>query len=149
MPGPLPPEREALLLQRVLAAVFVGLGSWCLLHPASVIELTVRPEQVSLDLLPTVAVGAFGAQAILAGLFAASARFTSNSFLLYGVALLPFFVFDWWFYFARPLFNGLILLDVIGNVIMLAVCARGYTILRNTRWRLAPRDGSEEPKSRA
>lgn len=120
---------EARVLQWLIAAVFLGLGGWCLIAPGSVIALTVRPEHQSQSLLALVTIGAFGAQACIAGLFAAFSVFTRRTFLAYGIALLPFFVFDWWFYAVEPLFNALILLDAVGNVIMLALCWRGYRSL--------------------
>ncbi|MBA4747225.1 MAG: hypothetical protein H2056_00780 [Sphingopyxis sp.] len=121
-------RREAQTLQWLIAAVFLGLGSWCLIAPASVVSLTVRPEHQSQSLLVLVAIGAFGAQACIAGLFAGFARFTRRTFAAYGIALLPFFGFDWWFYSVEPLFNALILLDVAGNIIMLGLCWRGYRL---------------------
>ena len=39
-------------------------------------------------------------------------------------------VFDWWFYAVDPVFNGLILLDVIGILAMLGACLRGYWLLK-------------------
>lgn len=123
--------RQALLLQRLIAAVFILLGGWCLVVPGSVIALTVRPEHQAQSLLALVSIGAFGAQACIAGLFAATSVFTHRTFAAYGIALLPFFAFDWWFYSVKPLFNELILLDAIGNVIMLALCWRGYRLLRS------------------
>jgi len=39
-------------------------------------------------------------------------------------------VFDWWFYAVEPIFNELILLDAAGNIIFIALCARGYVLLR-------------------
>lgn len=122
--------REVRRCRIAIAAVFLVLGAWCLAAPWTVIDLTIRPEHRSQDLLVLVAFGAFGAQAMLAGLFAATARFTRRTFLAFGLALLPFFVFDWYFYFQRPLFNALILLDVAGNLVMLALCARAWWILR-------------------
>lgn len=120
---------STIAIQRAIAAVFLILGLWCLAAPASVITLTVRPEFQSGDPLLPLAIGAFGAQAILAGLFAALSSFTRITFLVFGIALLPFFVFDYWFYFIEPIFNALILLDVVGNVIMLALCIVGYRTL--------------------
>lgn len=121
---------KALRLQRLIGAVFLSLGGWSLIAPGSVIALTVRHEHQSDSLLALVAMGAFGAQACIAGLFAMTARFTAATFLAYAVALMPFFVFDWWFYFVEPLFNALILLDVAGNAVMLALCIRGWGLLR-------------------
>lgn len=121
--------REARRWQSLIAVVFIGLGGWCLLAPASIVELTVRPENRNALPLTLVTIGAFGAQAMLVGLVTATATFTARTFLALGLALLPFFLFDWWFYSIRPLFNGLILLDVAGNLAMLAACARGYWLL--------------------
>ena len=93
-------------------------------------ELTVRePYRIDHPLV-LVSLGAFGAQAVLAGLFAALSRFTRWTFLGFGLAVLPFFAFDWWFYAVEPIFNELILLDAAGNVAFMALCARGYILLR-------------------
>jgi hypothetical protein len=116
-------------LQWLIAVVFLSLGGWCLMAPASVIALTVRPEHQSQSLLALVSMGAFGAQACIAGLFAGFALFTRRTFAAYGFALLPFFLFDWWFYAVVPLFNALILLDVAGNAVMIALCWWGYRLL--------------------
>ena len=121
--------REAQRWQSLIALVFLGLGSWCLLAPATIVELTVRPEHRNELPLTLVTIGAFGAQAMLVGLVTATSTFTARTFFALGLALLPFFLFDWWFYSVRPLFNGLILLDVAGNLAMLAACARGYWLL--------------------
>jgi len=117
-------------LQWLIAAVFFVLGGWCLIAPASVMELTVREAYHSEHPIVLISLGAFGAQAVLAGLFAALSRFTRWTFLGFGLAVLPFFVFDWWFYAIEPIFNELILLDAAGNVIFIALCARGYVLLR-------------------
>lgn len=120
-------------IQRLIASIFLGLGGWCLIAPASVVDLAVRPEHASHELIVLVCVGAFGAQACLAGLFAALSRFTRTTFLGFGIALLPFFVFDWWFYSVEPLFNEMIAIDAVGNVVMLALCARTCWLLRDNR----------------
>jgi hypothetical protein len=122
-------ENELRRLQFAIAAVFLILGGWCLVWPSSVIALTVRPTYWTDHTLALVSLGAFGAQAMLAGLFAAFARFTRATFVVFGAAIVPFFAFDWWFYAVVPVFNELILLDALGNVIFIALCARGYLIL--------------------
>jgi hypothetical protein len=122
-------HEQARTLQTLISIVFVVLGGWCLLAPGSVIALTVRPEHQSQSLLALVTIGAFGAQACIAGLFAGLSIFTRRTFAAYGFALLPFFAFDWWFYAVEPLFNAMILLDVAGNAIMIALCWRGYSLL--------------------
>ena len=125
----IPAHREAIYLQRIMASVFLVLGAWCLIAPESVIMLTVREPYRDTSLVTLVAMGAFGAQAMLSGLFAAFSVFTRRTFLAFGISVLPFFVFNWWFCAKVPLFNGLILLDTLGNIIFLSMCVRGWIVL--------------------
>ncbi|HET9355703.1 MAG TPA: hypothetical protein VFO42_06020 [Sphingomicrobium sp.] len=118
----------ALTIQRAIAAVFAVLGGWALLMPQQVIELTIRPGIAQGGRLETFAVACFGAQALISGLFAATARFTRTTFLAYGIALLPFFAFNYWFYFVDPIFTTFGLLDLVGNTIMLGLCAWGWKV---------------------
>jgi hypothetical protein len=113
-------------IQRWLAFVFFVLGGWCLVSPASVLALTITPAYRSDAPIVHVLVGAFGAQALIAGLFAALARFERITFLGYGIALLPFFVFDYWFYAVEPMLTVIGLLDAVGNVAMLGLCVLGW-----------------------
>ena len=119
---------EPRLLQYAIAFVFLTLGGWCLVAPASIISLTIRPEYQNFSPLTTLTIAAFGSQAVLSGLFAAFSIFTRRTFLVYAIALLPYFVFNYWFYFREPMFNELLLLDFGGNIAMLALCVRGYLI---------------------
>ena len=113
-------------IQLLLASVFFVLGGWCLVSPTSVMELTIRPEYRSDAPIVPILIGAFGAQALIAGLFAALSRFTRATFLAYGVALLPFFAFDYWFYAVEPMLTPLGMLDALGNVVMLGLCVLGW-----------------------
>jgi len=112
-------------IQGALAAVFFILGGWALFAPRSVIELTLLPEYRDGAALPFV-VGCFGAQAMISGLFAAFSVFTRTTFLAYGMALLPFFGFNWWFTFVDPVFTMIGLLDAVGNLVMLGLCYMGW-----------------------
>ena len=113
-------------IQWAIASVFFILGGWALLAPRSVIELTLLPQyRVGTPILPF-AIACFGAQAMISGLFAAFSRFTRATFLAYGIALLPFFAFNWWFTFVDPVFTWIGLADAAGNVIMLALCVIGW-----------------------
>ena len=71
-------------------------------------------------------IGCFGAQAVLSGLFAAFSRFTKTTFLVYAIALLPFFWFNYWFVFVVPMFNAWLALDFVSNLAMLALCVLGW-----------------------
>lgn len=124
---------EPRLPQYAIAFVFLTLGAWCLVAPASVIALTVRPDYQDFSPLMLLTIAAFGSQAVLSGLFAAFSVFTRRTFLVYGLALLPYFVFNYWFYFREPMFNEMLLLDFGGNVAMLALCVRGYFVAPRTR----------------
>ena len=113
-------------IQRLLAAVFLVLGGWCVIAPESVLDLTIRPQfRVNAPIESFLTAG-FGAQALIAGLFAATARFTRTTFMAYGLALLPFLVFDYWFYRVEPVLTPIGLIDAVGNLIMLALCYAGW-----------------------
>lgn len=114
------------VIQYLIAAVFFVLGGWCLVAPQSVLDLALRPEYQRDDRLLQIVTGCFGAQACLAGVFAAFSTFTKRTFLAFAIAVLPFFGFDYYFYAVDPVFNELILLDALGNLIFLALCGYGY-----------------------
>lgn len=116
----------ARMAQNLIGGVFLVLGGWALVLPRSVIELTIRPEFQSEDFLAVFAVACFGAQACLFALVAFTARFTRRTFAAYAAALLPFFVFNWYFYFEVPLLTELGLLDFAGNAVMLVLCWLGW-----------------------
>lgn len=122
---------SAIAAQRVIAAIFFILGGWALVDPRSAIELGLRPEYRQ-GAGMGFAVGCFGAQALIAGLFAATAQFTRTTFAAYGVMLIGFLAFDYWFWAVVPVLTTLgAALDGIGNLIMMALCWIG--------WRKAPR----------
>ena len=120
-------------IQYALAAVFFVLGGWCLASPGSVMALTIRPEYRSADPIVAVLIGAFGAQALIAGLFAAFSTFTRTTWAVYAAALLPFFVFDYYFYAVEPMLTWVGLLDAVGNVVMLGLCVLGWRALAPAR----------------
>ena len=115
-----------LLAQKLIAVPFLILGAWCLVLPDMVERLGVRPEYYHGSVTTSLFIGCFGAQAILSGLFAAFSRFTRTTFLVYGIALLPFFWFNYWFVFVVPVFNSWMIIDVLSNLAMLALCIVGY-----------------------
>lgn len=116
MAGAAPPRVSVRAIQWAIAAIFFVLGGWALLAPRSVIDLTLLPQyRVGTPILPF-AIACFGAQAMIAGLFAACSRFTRATFL----------AFDWWFTFVDPVFTRLGLLDAAGNAVMLALCVLGW-----------------------
>jgi hypothetical protein len=117
---------RAITAQRLIALPFLVLGTWCLVLPDMVVRLGVRPEYYHGSATTALFIGCFGAQAVLSGLFAAFSRFTKTTFLVYAIALLPFFWFNYWFVFVVPVFNKWMALDFVCNVAMLALCLMGW-----------------------
>ena len=115
-----------LLVQRLIAVPFLVLGAWSLFFPGTVERLGFRPEYQHASATTALMMACFGAQAMLAGLFAWFSLFTRATFLAYGIALLPFFWFNYWFVFVVPMFTRWMLLDFAANVAMIALCAIGY-----------------------
>jgi hypothetical protein len=113
-------------LQYLLASVFFVLGGWCVVAPTSVVDLGFRPEYRSSAPIVTILVICFGSQALLSGLFAAASQFSRWTFMLYGVALMPFFVADFYFYLVKPMLTEVGMADLVGNLVMLAICIAGW-----------------------
>jgi hypothetical protein len=125
----------ALRIQRSLASVFLLLGGWCLLAPAQVERLALRPEYVIGNATSALLMGCFGAQAVLAGVVILCSRFTPRTFLVFGLAgSLPFVCFNYYFYFVQPMFTAWMLLDFVGNIAILSLCLAG--------WRMAKQEAS-------
>lgn len=132
---------KAIHYQRILAVIFLGLGSWCLLMPGMVESLSLRPEYQMNTLGSALFMGCFGAQAVLCGVLILTARFTTRTFLVFGlVASTPFFGFNYYFYFVRPVFTHWMLLDFVGNIGILALCLLGYRAIKRERSPVAARD---------
>jgi hypothetical protein len=115
-----------LAIQRAIAAVFLILGGWALAAPHQVIALCLTPAFRG-GAGMAFAVGAFGAQALIAGLFAATATFNRATFAGYGAMLIGFLAFDLWFGWIDPVLTPLGAgLDAVGNVAMMILCWLGW-----------------------
>ncbi len=120
-----------LFIQRLIALPFLVLGSWCLFLPHMVLELVLASDYQQLTTTSALLVACFGSQAILSGLFAWFSRFTRTTFLVYALALLPFFWFNYWFVFVVPVFNQWMALDFVSNAAMLGLSLWGWRISRS------------------
>ena len=119
-------------IQRLIALPYFTLGSWCLLAPGMVERLAVAADYQHLSATSSLFIGCFGAQAILGGLFIWFSQWQRKSFLVYAIALLPFFWFNYWFVFEVPIFNRWLVLDFVANAAMLALSLSGWKIMGQT-----------------
>lgn len=116
-------------IQYVLAAIFLGLGGWCLLDPHGVERLVLKPDYQHLSATSALFLGCFGAQAILGGTVIALSRFSPRTFLIFGlVGSVPFFVFNWYFVYVAQMFTEFMLIDFVGNLGILTCGLAGYVV---------------------
>lgn len=117
----------AIFIQRLLAAVFLGLGGWALMFPGTVEQLVFKPNYLVGNETSRLILACFGAQAVLAGTVMALARFTPTTFLVFGiVGSVPFFVFNYYYVFVVEMFTNWMLLDFVGNIAIFTLCMLGY-----------------------
>lgn len=117
--------------QTLLALVFLTLGGWCMIWPGMVEGLVLRAEFVTGGIVPRLLIGCFGAQAVLCGTVIAVSDFRPRSFLVFGViGSLPFFAFNYYFYVEAQIFTRWMLLDFVGNLVILGCCLCGYSLAR-------------------
>ncbi|MEO9601148.1 hypothetical protein [Parasphingorhabdus sp.] len=113
-------------IQYFIALVFFLAGGWAAFFPQHVIDTVFVPEyRQNGGLLPYL-ICCFGIQELLLAVFAAFSRFSSVTFLVYGVALLPFFAFNFYFIFYDPVFSNIGTLIAVSNAIMLMLCYIGW-----------------------
>lgn len=118
-------------IQTLLSLVFIGLGGWCLFWPAVVEQLVFKPEFQHRSATSALLMGCFGAQAVLAGTVIALSEFRPRTFLMFGLGgSLPFFVFNWYFYFIAQMFTDWMLFDFVGNLMILACGVGGFYVKR-------------------
>lgn len=121
-------------LQTCLSLIFLLLGSWCLFFPSMVVEVTFRPELAFASEQARFIMGCFGAQAVLTGTIILTARFSSMTFLVFGLAgSIPFFIFNFWFLFIEPVLNQWMLLDFAGNLGILVIGIWGWRLRKTAQ----------------
>ncbi|HEX5644991.1 MAG TPA: hypothetical protein VFX62_05710 [Erythrobacter sp.] len=121
---------SALLAQRLIASIFLVLGGWALFAPQSVIDLAISPDYRDHTFLTRFTMACFGAQACLFGVMSLFVRYTSRAFLAFAIALVPFFVFDWYFHVRVPVLNSVGMLDLVGNLAMFVLALVGWRLAR-------------------
>ncbi|KAL4874461.1 hypothetical protein BJY04DRAFT_203928 [Aspergillus karnatakaensis] len=98
---PSKPTKQSLqtirIIQLAMSLCYSGLGAWCLLHPSSVITLSFRAPYKSLDYTSQLLMQFFGAQALTTGLLLGVSNMDRFGFLMFGVAMVPYMMFDLWY----------------------------------------------------
>jgi hypothetical protein len=123
---------RAIHIQIKLAAIFIGLGGWCMLWPASVEAIVMQPMFYIGNETSALYIACFGAQACLLGTVIASSTFKPSTFIIFGLlGSVPFFAFNYYFYFIKSMFNQWMLLDFAGNIGILSLCLFGFRLKRN------------------
>lgn len=123
---------EAIHLQKGLAFIFFSLGGWCLIDPMTIEKLVIRPEFYVGNSTTALFIGCFGAQAVLGSVVMWSSLFRPSTFLIFGiVGSVPFFVFNYYFYFEAKIFTEWMLLDFVGNTAILACGLLGYRLAKS------------------
>lgn len=130
-------------VQYLLSMIFFGLGGWCILAPSSVEALVFRPGFQHASPTIFLLIGCFGAQAVLGGTLIATSEFKPSTFLIFGfVGSVPFFIFNFYFYYIREIFTHWMLLDFAGNVGILSTCLYGYKLSINENFELTNPKGN-------
>ncbi|KAJ3253116.1 hypothetical protein HK103_000866 [Boothiomyces macroporosus] len=131
---------SSVFYQRLMGTVFTGMGLACLIFPETTLRLSFTEPTLKsvmnysiggLILSPAakLLMQAFGSQATLCGVLILNAKFTQQTFFVFGVSMIPFFVFDYMAYAAGFLSPLGAIGDAIGNTIFSYCCYKGYTIL--------------------
>jgi hypothetical protein len=122
-------NNPARLTQLAIVAALLSFGVAWLLAPEQIELLVARDPQAQLPIV-TLSMGALGAHALAAGLFAAFARFRSWTYPGFALSFLPVFIADYWLYAQAGAVNEMILVHAGGLSAVLALCARGFRQLQ-------------------
>lgn len=120
----------ARLAQYYIALVFLGLGGWCLIAPASVIELALTESYRDTSFIMRFTMACFGAQAVMFGIMALVVQWRARAFAAFALVLIPFFWFNYHFHYVEPVLTSIGMLDFAGNLTMLIACIVGWRAAR-------------------
>lgn len=111
-----------------MGSVFTGMGLVTMLCPEQVTKLSFSKELLKEGCTPALklAMQCFGSQASLCGLLILSSRFTKRTWRNFGLAMVPYFVFDAYFWKQGALTTFGAVGDAAGNVVFSLCCYLGY-----------------------
>lgn len=112
--------------RKVLGAAYLFLGLATMAMPDLMIVISVQDTSQS-NSLTRLIFQCFGLQACLFGILALASRFTRTTYIVIGAAILPVFIFDYWFYAVDPVLTlAGSLIDAIFNVVFVVMCWLGW-----------------------
>ncbi|KAK5652147.1 hypothetical protein OQA88_10789 [Cercophora sp. LCS_1] len=106
-------------VQTAMATAYTTMGAWCLLHPSSVLALGFTPPYYAIcNVTTSLFTRCFGAQAMTCGLVLGTSTMTSFSFTAFGLAMIPYIGWNYWFGIGpgKGMVTSLMWMDFIGNV---------------------------------
>lgn len=110
-----------------MGTLYTGMGLATMLFPRAVVKYTITPGYLD-DASPGVLllVSVFGAQATCCGLLLHTATLTKRTYKYFGMAMIPFLVFDVYYYLDGAINAYGAIGDGIGNIIFIWCCYLGY-----------------------
>ncbi|KAJ3270801.1 hypothetical protein HDV01_007423 [Terramyces sp. JEL0728] len=132
--------KSAVFYQRLMGTVFTGMGLVCLVFPETTLRLALAEPTLKSVMNYSVSglvispaakllMQTFGSQASLCGVLILNAHFTQQTFFVFGVSMIPFFVFDYMAHAAGFLTPFGAIGDAVGNAVFSYCCYKGYSIL--------------------
>lgn len=109
--------------------VIATMGALVFLDPATVIKLSLTPTYAIVNRTTKLMMRCFAAQAMTSGLLLGMSPMDERSFTSFGLAMIPYLMFNGWFLLGsgRGVFTNWLLADFVGNVFFAlgsAYCAK-------------------------
>ncbi len=131
-----------------LSNACLTLPARCLVHPYSVIALGFTPKYIAMSNATTyLFTRCFGAQAMTCGLLLGTSEMTAFSFTAFGLAMLPYIGWNFWFSGIGPsrgMINSLMWLDFFGNCFFMGGSLWCGQVLREEAAAAKKGDGERE-----
>lgn len=118
-------SQAAFTAQRLQGLIFLFMGGACVVAPGALLHLSLTKPPPLDDAATLLIFQCFGAQACLCGLLLLTARMDARAFKAWTMAMLPFLVFDAYFYQNGMLTTFGAVGDCAGNILFIAVSCHG------------------------
>ena len=119
-----------------MGSVFTGMGLLTMISPKVAAEMSLTKDFLGKDgVTPALklVMQCFGSQASLCGLVILSSNFTARTYRNFGLAMIPYLMFDYHCWANNALTTFGALGDVAGNALFAACCAVGYKLLKDEK----------------